>query len=94
VWKKVEFKTKIHKEGARDQAYILEDVDDIFTTLDESLATVNMILGSRYVKPLRNEAETWKKNLNLLQKVLENWILLQKQWMYLVNIFLAGDIRK
>lgn len=53
-----------------------------------------MILGSRYVKPLRNEAETWKKNLNLLQKVLENWILLQKQWMYLVNIFLAGDIRK
>jgi dynein heavy chain len=53
-----------------------------------------MILGSRYVKPLRTEAENWKKNLNLLQKVLENWILLQKQWMYLVNIFLSADIRK
>jgi hypothetical protein len=66
IWKKVEFKTKIYKEGAKDQAFILEDVDDIFTTLDETLATVNMILGSRYVKPIRTEAESWKKNLNLL----------------------------
>jgi hypothetical protein len=66
IWKKVEFKTKIYKEGAKDQAFILEDVDDIFTTLDETLATVNMILGSRYVKPIRSEAESWKKNLNLL----------------------------
>lgn len=45
---------------------ILVDIDDIFTALDEGLATINMILGSRYVKPLRNEAETWKKNLFVL----------------------------
>ena len=53
-----------------------------------------MILGSRYVKPLRTDAENWKKNLMLLSKILDNWIFLQKQWMYLENIFSAGDIRK
>lgn len=94
IWKKVEFKSKVYKEGSKDTSFILEEVDDIYTTLDESMASINMILGSRYVKPLRTEAEAWKKNLMLLSKVLDNWIFLQKQWMYLENIFTAGDIRK
>jgi dynein heavy chain len=94
VWKKVDFKSKVYKEGTKDTSYILEDIDDIYTTLDESMASVNTILGSRFVKPLRAEAEVWKKNLQLLSKVLDNWVFLQKQWMYLENIFTAGDIRK
>lgn len=53
-----------------------------------------MILGSRYVKPIRTEADNWKKNLMTLSKVLDNWILLQKQWMYLENIISGGDIRR
>ena len=53
-----------------------------------------MILGSRYVKPIRTEAENWKKNLMTLSRVLDNWILLQKQWMYLENIISGGDIRR
>ena len=63
IWKKVDFKSKSYKESAKDTSYILEDIDDIYTTLDESMAIVNTVLGSRYVKPLRNEAEQWKKNL-------------------------------
>ena len=94
VWKKVEFKSKVYKEGSKDTSYILEEVDDIYTTLDESMASVNMILGSRYVKPMRTEAENMKKTFMYLSKVLDNWIFLQKQWMYLENIFTAGDIRK
>ena len=76
VWKKVDFKSKVYKEGLKDTAYILEDIDDIYTTLDESMASVNTMLGSRFVKPLRTETEAWKKNLMLLSKVLDNWIFL------------------
>jgi dynein heavy chain len=94
TWRKVDFKSKVYKEGNKDTSYILEDVDDIYTTLDETLASINMILGSRYVKPMRNEAENWKKNLMLVSKILDEWIFLQKQWMYLENIFAGGDIRK
>ena len=38
-------------------SYILKDLEDIYTALDESLANLNMILGSRFVAPLRVEAE-------------------------------------
>ncbi len=94
VWRRVDFIVKIYKEGTKDTAFILGDVDDIFTTLDETMASINMILGSRYVKPIRNEAEVWKKHLMTLSKVLDNLIFLQKQWMYLENIFASGDIRR
>ena len=76
VWRRVDFIVKLYKEGTKDTAYILGDVDDIYTTLDETMASINMILGSRYVKPIRNEAEVWKKNLMTLSKVLDNWIFL------------------
>jgi dynein heavy chain, axonemal len=68
----------VYKEGTKDTAFILGDVDDIYTTLDETMASVNMILGSRYVKPIRADAEVWKKNLMTLSKVLDSWIFLQK----------------
>lgn len=51
----------MHKE--KSDSFILVEIDEIFQQLDEGLASINMILGSRYVKPLRNEAESWKKNL-------------------------------
>lgn len=63
TWKKIDFIVKPYKDK---DAFILDQIDDIFQSLDEGLATINMILGSRYVKPLRNEAETWKKNLFIL----------------------------
>lgn len=60
TWRKIDFKVKPYKEK---DALIVDEIDEIFTALDEGLATINMILGSRYVKPLRTEAEVWKKNL-------------------------------
>ncbi|PCI26913.1 hypothetical protein COB52_05610 [Candidatus Kaiserbacteria bacterium] len=62
--------------------------------MDESLATINTILGSRFVKPLRSEAEAWKKNLFLLNQIVEEWVNCQKQWIYLENIFTAPDIKR
>jgi hypothetical protein len=37
-----------------------------------------MILGSRYVKPLRTEAEKWKKDLMIISSIVEEMILCQK----------------
>jgi dynein heavy chain len=70
-WKKVDFITKPYKDK---DAYIMDGIEDIFQALDEGLASINMILGSRYVKPLRADAEIWKKNLFLLNQVVEEWV--------------------
>jgi len=53
-----------------------------------------MILGSRFVKPLREEAEVWKKNIMTLSDMVDEWYGVQRAWMYLENIFTAQDIKK
>jgi dynein heavy chain len=67
--------TKQYKDK---DAFILDEIDVVFQSLDEGLATINMILGSRYVKPLRTEAENWKKNLFTLNQIVEEWVIYQK----------------
>ena len=37
TWKKIEFITTVYREG-KDLVYVLGDLDDIFTLLDETLA--------------------------------------------------------
>lgn len=59
-WKRIDFVVKQYKDK---DAMIIDEVDVIFQALDEGLATINMVLGSRYVKPLREQAETFKKYL-------------------------------
>jgi hypothetical protein len=60
VWADINFNIAI---DPKSEQLKLVELDDIFTALDESLSQINMILGSRFVKPLRKEAEEWKKNI-------------------------------
>ena len=54
-----------------------------------------MILGSRFVKPLRKEAEDWKKNIVTLSDMVDEWLMCQRQVIYLRPIFLVSkDIQK
>jgi Dynein heavy chain, N-terminal region 2 len=50
IWASKDFKLAKHKD--RSDAFKLTEVDDVQTTLDESLTAVSNILGSRYVKRL------------------------------------------
>jgi len=62
--------------------------------LDEGQATINMILGNRFVKVMRVDAEQMKKDLQILSNALDEWVTVQKSWMYLENIFGSPEIRK
>lgn len=90
VWKRIDFIIKPYKQ--KDN--ILGDVEEIYVSLDECLANINMILGNRYVKPLRAEAEQFRINMLKLQNIMDAWVKLQHQWIYLENIFTAPDIRR
>ena len=74
-------------------SYVLVALDDIYTNLDESLANINMILGSRFVAPLRADAEQQKTYIMLLSDMIDQWVMCQKNWRYLENIFKANDIK-
>lgn len=91
IWKGVQFTTKNYKE--KDNQFILADTDTLYTYLDEGLAAINMILGNRFVKVMRPEAEKVKKELNILDEAVKQWIEVQRQWCYLENIFSGGTIK-
>jgi dynein heavy chain len=74
--------------------FILGGVDNIIVQLEDSLVSIGTIAGSRFVGPIREEVEQWQKDLMLFQETLDEWLMVQRQWMYLESIFSAGDIKK
>ena len=90
AWKTTEFEVKTYKD--QKDLFILGDVSEIIANLDESLVTVNTVLGSRYVGGIREFVEKWRKDLMLFQDTLDEWMMCMRGWMYLETIFSSPDI--
>ena len=75
LYEKTAFEVKQHE---KNEAWILGDSTDLYQVIDDTLANINMILGSRFVKPLREEAEVWKKNIMTLSDMIDEWYGFQR----------------
>ena len=62
--------------------------------LDEALLNMSNVLGSRYVKRVLDKAQDLKARLDTYQETVEEWIVCQRNWIYLENIFSSSDIKK
>jgi dynein heavy chain len=51
-------------------------------------------MGSKFVAEIRDQVEFWEKKLAYISDVIDEWLVFQKSWMYLENIFNAEDIIK
>lgn len=45
------------KDNRRAEAFLLDEIDELFSALDDLLANVNNILGSRYLKKIREDVD-------------------------------------
>ncbi|RYH31858.1 hypothetical protein EON65_01740 [archaeon] len=90
IWEKLQFDVKPYKD-VKD-LYILGDTSEIIASLDDSLVTINTVLGSRYVAGIRNFVDTWRTKLMHFQETLDEWLTCQRNWMYLETIFSSPDI--
>merc|ERR1719262_1923658 len=52
------------------------------------------MMGSRFIAGIRDNVEIWEKKINTGADVLDEWLQVQRAWMYLENIFSAEDIQK
>jgi dynein heavy chain, axonemal len=91
-WSNMKFEVKPYKD-VKD-LYILGDTADIVAVLDDSLVTLNTVLGSRYVAGIREYVDGWKNKLMHFQETLDEWLNCQRNWMYLETIFSSPDIVK
>lgn len=60
----------------------------------ESQVTMATIKSSRYVGPIKTLVEDWDRRLTLFSKTLDEWIISQKRWLYLKQIFATPDIQR
>jgi len=52
-----------HENPRTKDAYVLDEVDELYANLDDLLANLNNILGSRYLKRLRDDVEALQKRV-------------------------------
>jgi len=50
-------------------------------------------LGNRYLKRQRLQAEELQKIIYNAMLIIDDWLIVQKNWIYLENIFGSGDIK-
>lgn len=58
------------------------------------MVTMSTILASRFVTGIRPDVEKVERQLNLFADTLDEWVGVQKAWMYLEPIFSAVDIQR
>lgn len=85
TWKVLKFTTIIDEKT--ETPILGKEIEEVLDTIDESLAEVNMILGSRFVAPLRDEAEKKKKEILQSSDLIDEWTVLLRNWRYLYKIF-------
>ncbi|ESP04959.1 hypothetical protein LOTGIDRAFT_184938 [Lottia gigantea] len=72
----------------------LKSTDDVFLALEDNQVQLSTMKASRFVKAFEQDVDYWERTLSLILEVVEMLLTVQRQWMYLENIFLGEDIRK
>lgn len=83
----------LNGDGSHSKYSKLIELDKIYEILDSQTANMNMVLANRYAAKLRDKGEEMKKNLITLSQAIEEWVTMQKTWMYMEKIFSGSEIR-
>lgn len=90
LWQTMAIEMVLFKEGI----YRLKSVDDCLAALEENAVQISSMKATRFVEPFSKEVDYWEKTLSYIAESLENCLNVQRQWMYLENIFMGDDIRR
>eukprot|EP01065_Artemidia_motanka_P041381 TRINITY_DN5358_c0_g5_i2.p1 TRINITY_DN5358_c0_g5~~TRINITY_DN5358_c0_g5_i2.p1 ORF type:complete len:1991 (+),score=712.52 TRINITY_DN5358_c0_g5_i2:84-6056(+) len=86
------FLVKNHRE--QKDVFILGGLEEVIEKLEDNQVSIQTCLASRWAKGIRGDVEEWEGKLSTTADVLDEWVNLQKSWMYLEFIFSSDDIKK
>lgn len=90
IWRKQQFEMAFYRDGI----YRIKNVDECFALLEEHMVQISAMKATRFVEPFIDVVEYWEKTLSYISETLEKALVVQRQWLYLENIFAGEDIRK
>ena len=73
---------------------VLKGVDDISVILDEQITMTQTIMFSAFKGPFEERIDEWNRKLCCISDVLEVWVTVQRNWLYLQPIFESPDINR
>jgi dynein heavy chain len=73
---------------------VLAGFDEINALLDEQVTMTQAMQFSAFKGPFEERIERWNAKLFVVSEVLDNWVKVQRDWMYLQPIFESDDIIK
>ena len=73
---------------------VLKAVDELQAVLDEHITMTQAMQFSAFKKPFEERIDSWDKTLATVSDVLEEWMAVQRNWLYLQPIFESPDINK
>ncbi|KAJ8964945.1 hypothetical protein NQ314_004500 [Rhamnusium bicolor] len=74
--------------------YRIKSVEDCFQALEDNIMQLSTMKSTRFVEPFAKEVDYWERALSYIMESLEVALMVQRQWLYLENIFYGEDIRK
>ncbi|KAK4887372.1 hypothetical protein RN001_003643 [Aquatica leii] len=72
--------------------YIMKVADDISQMLDDHIVLTQQLSFSPYKGAFTERIDDWETKLRTSSEVLEEWMEVQRAWMYLEPIFTSPDI--
>src|SRR5690606_28769555 len=73
---------------------ILKGIDEYIALLDEHITMTQAMLFSAFKGPFEQRIDSWNKTLQTVSEVIDEWVGLQRSWLYLQPIFDSPDINK
>ncbi|KAJ3206517.1 Dynein heavy chain 2, axonemal [Entophlyctis luteolus] len=93
AWNELDLDVVAYKE---DRGYFkIKSTDSLFELLEDNQVTLSAMKASKFFLAFESQVDHWERTLSHIIEAIEILLLVQKQWMYLENIFVGTeDIRK
>ncbi|CAL1538804.1 unnamed protein product [Lymnaea stagnalis] len=91
AWEHMELDLAPYKDKGH---FKIRTTEEVFQALEDNQVQLSTMKASRFVKAFEKDVDFWERTLSHIMETIELLLLVQRQWMYLENIFLGEDIRK
>ncbi|KAM9820319.1 LOW QUALITY PROTEIN: dynein axonemal heavy chain 2 [Neosynchiropus ocellatus] len=91
TWEETSLEVAPYKDGGH---YHLKGSEELVQSLEDIQVLLSTMRGSCFVKAFEHEVECRERQLSHAMEVVEMFLTVQRQWMYLENIFQGQDIRE